>query len=669
MRVFSDLNALPSFQNSAVTIGSFDGVHLGHQKILKQLKSIAKDNNGESVVITFYPHPRIFLNPQQTELKLLQSIEEKINRLESIGIDNLVIVPFDKIFSSQSPEDYIHNFLIDKFHPKSIVIGYDHKFGKNRAGNIELLKKELNQKDISIIEIQKEEINDLAISSTKVRKAIATGDMQLAADLLGHNYSLYGTVKEGEKLGKQLGFPTANLKLDEVHKLIPEQGIYAVTVDLPKMNKFGLEGMMYIGQRPTVDHINELTIEVNIFDFDDNIYEHPIQVDIKKYIRGDQKYNSFDELKSAIQLDQQNVQAYFSSIKKKPTVTKAPEVAVVILNYNGKDHLAKYMPSVLKTKYDNLRIVVADNASTDDSVEFLKINYPNIELQLLDENYGFTGGYKKSLAMIDSEYLVLLNSDVRVEVNWLEEAMKVITKNPSIAVVQPKIRSDRDPVYFEYAGAAGGWIDRWGFPFCRGRLFQTLEKDLNQYDDEINIFWASGCAFLVRNEVYKKVGGLDPQFFAHLEEIDLCWRIQRMGYQIKFAPKSIVYHLGGGTLSYQNPRKTFLNFRNSLIMVAKNKSGFSLFANIVIRLLLDGVAGIKFLLSGQPKDCWAIIRAHFSFYGKIGTIRKRRAIESLAISTNQLNHKIKIAGWYQHSIVYEYFIKGKKYFSDLNGEK
>jgi len=669
MRVFSDLNALPSFQNSVVTIGSFDGVHLGHQKILQQLKSLAAANNGESVVITFYPHPRIFLNPQQTSLKLLQSIDEKINRLESLGIDNLVIVPFDKTFADQSPEDYIHNFLLDKFNPKHIVIGYDHKFGKNRAGSIDLLKKELDQKEIEIIEIQKEEINDLAISSTKVRNAIGAGNMQLATELLGHNYSLYGTVKEGEKLGKQLGFPTANLKLDEKHKLIPEQGIYAVTVDLPKINKFELRGMLYIGQRPSVDHINELTIEVNIFDFNENIYEQEINIDIKEYIRGDQKYDSLDELKSAIQTDQESVLTYFDSLKKKSDDLNVPEVAVVILNYNGQEHLARYLPSVLKTNYKNLRIIIADNASTDDSVSFLKSTYPNVELQLLDKNYGFTGGYAKSLALIDSEYLVLLNSDVRVEPDWLNEAMKVISKDESIAVVQPKIRSDRDPEYFEYAGAAGGWIDRWGFPFCRGRLFQTLEKDSNQYDNETNIFWASGCAFLVRNEVYKKAGGLDPQFFAHLEEIDLCWRMQRMGYQIKFAPKSIVYHLGGGTLSYQNPRKTFLNFRNSLIMIVKNKRGLSLISNVFVRLILDGVAGVKFLLSGQPKDCWAIVKAHFSFYGKTLNVMKRKKIESMAISKHGLQNNHKVSGWYTKSIVFQYFIKGKKHFSDLDGKK
>ncbi len=670
MRVFTDLNALPQFRNSVVTIGSFDGIHLGHQKIISKITQLAQEEDGESIVITFHPHPRIVLSKGTADLKLLHSIEEKIYWLNQYKVDNLIIVPFNESFSNQSPADYIHNFLLKNFNPKHIVIGYDHKFGKNRAGNIDLMKAELGIDGPEVFEIQKEEINNLAISSSKVRKAITEGEMMKAKELLGHSYTLRGEVVTGEKLGKTLGFPTANIKLDEKYKLIPQQGIYAVTVAIEGNEKTALKGMLYIGDRPSLNHLTNLSIEVNIFDFDEDIYGKKIMLQIEKFIRGDKKYDSLDALKAAIAEDKISVESFFNAEQKNPAIKKTnkidPEVAVVILNYNGKEHLEKYLPSVLQTDYSNLRIIIADNASTDDSIDLLKRKFPNTELQLLDKNYGFTGGYAHSLSVIDSEYIVLMNSDVRVEKNWLQEAMKVITSDETIAVVQPKILSDKKPTHFEYAGAAGGYIDRWGFPFCRGRLFDTLEEDKHQYEEESDIFWASGCAFLIKNDLYKKVGGLDPQFFAHLEEIDLCWRIQRMGYSIRYAPKSIVYHLGGGTLSYQNPKKTFLNFRNSLIMITKNKHGLSLFINIIVRLKLDGIAGIKFLVSGRPMDCWAIIKAHFSYYSKFFQIRKRKIYESKAISVGRNTEKIKIKGIYKKSIVADYFLRGIQHFSDID---
>ena len=665
MKVHIDLTKLPTFRNSVVTIGSFDGVHLGHQKILSKLKRKAIQYKGESVVLTFHPHPRLVLQPERKDLKLLHSLPEKIATLEKYGIDHLIVVPFDKAFSSQSPTDYVHNFLLKNFNPACIVIGYDHKFGKDRSGNIDLLKKEI-PKAIEIIEIEKEELNDLAISSTKVRNAIAEGNMQLATSLLGHNYTIQGKVVKGLQLGKSLGFPTANIKVNDDHKLIPAQGIYAVTASIASIEKTDISGMLYIGQRPSIENETALSIEVNLFDFDKNIYEQEIILKIEKFIRGDKKFESLADLSAAIAADKISVESHFQSVKKKQSVLNNPEVAVVILNYNGADHLAEYLPSVINSDYDNLRIIVVDNASTDNSVKLLKKNFPNIELQILPENYGFTGGYAKSLSVIDSEYLILLNSDVRVTSDWISQAMNVILGDDAIGVVQPKILSDKKPRYFEYAGAAGGWLDKWGYPFCRGRLFDTLEVDKNQYDQSETIFWASGCAFLIRNEVYKKVGGLDTQFFAHLEEIDLCWRIQRMGYQIKLAPKSVVYHLGGGTLSYQSPRKTFLNFRNSLIMVLKNKNGIGLYINIFIRLVLDGIAGLKFLLSGKPAFCWAILKAHFSFYGRISNTLKRKSFEEKMIAKNKLPGSANIQGQFKGSIVFQYFIKGKKYFSDLN---
>jgi len=341
------------------------------------------------------------------------------------------------------------------------------------------------------------------------------------------------------------------------------------------------------------------------------------------------------------------------------------EVAIVILNYNGAKHLRQYLPSVLKTEYANLRIIVADNCSTDDSLALLQSEFPQVELIKLTSNYGFTGGYIRALKQVDSPYLVLMNSDVRVTPNWLAEAMAVMESHPRIAAVQPKILSDQKPTHFEYAGSAGGMIDKWGYPFCRGRLFDEIEEDLGQYEESTPIFWASGCSLLIKNEVYKNAGGLDPVFFAHLEEIDLCWRIQRMGHQIQYAPKSVVYHLGGGTLSYQNPRKTFLNFRNSLFTIVKNKQGFSAFSNIFIRLVLDGVAGVQFLLKGRFGDLFAILKAHGSFYKHLPKILRRKKLESELISEHGVPGVNQLSGRYPGSIVFSYFIKGIKKYSDL----
>jgi len=350
--------------------------------------------------------------------------------------------------------------------------------------------------------------------------------------------------------------------------------------------------------------------------------------------------------------------------------TNLDEVAIVILNYNGARHLQQYLPSVLKTDYSNLRIIVADNCSTDDSLAVLASEFPQVQIIKLSSNYGFTGGYIRALEEVDSPYLVLMNSDVRVELNWLSEAMNCMRRDEYIAAVQPKILSDQRPTHFEYAGAAGGMIDKWGYPFCRGRLFDELEEDLGQYNESTPIFWASGCALLIKNEVYKNAGGLDPVFFAHLEEIDLCWRIQRMGYAIQYAPKSVVYHLGGGTLSYQNPRKTFLNFRNSLFTIVKNKTGFSAFSNVFIRLVLDGVAVLQFLLKGRFGDFFAILKAHGSFYKHLPKVIRRKSLEKKLIEDAlQRQHKDsrgkELPGKYPGSIVFSYFLKGIKKYSDL----
>jgi len=344
------------------------------------------------------------------------------------------------------------------------------------------------------------------------------------------------------------------------------------------------------------------------------------------------------------------------------------KVAIVILNWNGKQLLQQFLPSILENSRHLAEIIVADNASTDDSIAYVKENYKEIKIIENSDNGGYAKGYNDALQHVQADIYALVNSDIEVSPGWLEPIIKQFESAPKTAAIQPKILDYKNKINFEYAGAGGGFIDKYGYPYCRGRVFSTIEKDEGQYNDTIDIFWASGACFFIRSEIFHSLNGFDESYFAHQEEIDLCWRIQRMGYLIKYAPKSVVYHLGGGTLSYQNPRKTFLNFRNSLIMVSKNKSGFELFINVFIRLILDGIAGVKFLLSGRPKDCWAIIKAHFSYYGKFSSIRQRKQFEERAIFTNKLSGPNTVHGIYPRSIVFDYFLKGIKHFSQLHGK-
>jgi GT2 family glycosyltransferase len=332
-------------------------------------------------------------------------------------------------------------------------------------------------------------------------------------------------------------------------------------------------------------------------------------------------------------------------------------VAVVILNWNGKSFLEKFLPSVISNSI-GANIYVADNASSDGSLDYLKENYPTIKLIDNDENLGFAGGYNKALEKLDEEFFVLLNSDVEVTPSWLEPIVQLFESDSNVAACQPKILSYHDKSSFEYAGAAGGFIDKFGYPFCRGRMFDTLEKDNGQYDSVEEIFWATGACLFIRSKVYKELGGLDADFFAHMEEIDLCWRIKRAGYSIKVQPASVVYHVGGGTLSKSNPFKTFLNFRNGLELLAKNLPKNQLVPKLFIRMTLDGVAAFKFLLSGQGKDFLAVIHAHFGFYGRLRkTLGKRTG------------NYVSVKGQYSGNIVLDYFLKGRKKFSDLPSDK
>jgi riboflavin kinase/FMN adenylyltransferase len=301
MRVFRDLKNLPVFKNSVITIGTFDGVHKGHQKLIERINFLAKQNNGESIIVTFHPHPRIVINPEDKSLRLLNTIEEKIALLEKYAVDNLVVVPFSRDFSEQSAEDYVGNFLVKNFHPQNMVIGYDHKFGKNRSGDFRLLEKMKIDFGYSLEEISKETLDDIAISSTKIRHSLQHGEIKLAIELLGHNYTLTGTVVRGLQNGRKLGFPTANLQVHDDYKLIPKTGIYVVRVKLHSSEVFS--GMLSIGYNPTFEG-KEQTIEVNILDFNRDIYGSSLTLEFVDFIRSEKKFDSLDELIAEMKNDE-----------------------------------------------------------------------------------------------------------------------------------------------------------------------------------------------------------------------------------------------------------------------------------------------------------------------------------------------------------------------------
>jgi GT2 family glycosyltransferase len=329
------------------------------------------------------------------------------------------------------------------------------------------------------------------------------------------------------------------------------------------------------------------------------------------------------------------------------------KLAVVILNYNGRQLLEKFLPSVVAhTPY---KVVVADNHSTDDSVSFLAKKFSEIRVISLPENYGFARGYNEALRQIKAEYYILLNSDIEVTPGWTAPMLALLEQNFAIAACQPKILAYHQKNKFEYAGAAGGFIDFLGFPFCRGRIFSTIEEDKGQYDDAIPVFWASGACLCIRSSVYQQVGGLDDDFFAHLEEIDLCWRILNESMQVYCQPASVVYHVGGGTLSYGHPRKTYLNFRNSIIMLYKNTPAAELLWKMPMKLVLDWVASFKFLTEGVGGDFLAVYKAHFHFFKNFNMWRRKK---------QNVKYK-KVKEIYPKSIVAQYYLMKKKYYSKL----
>ncbi|MFN3918003.1 MAG: glycosyltransferase family 2 protein [Flavobacteriales bacterium] len=332
-------------------------------------------------------------------------------------------------------------------------------------------------------------------------------------------------------------------------------------------------------------------------------------------------------------------------------------VAVVLLNWNGLNHLQEYLPQVVKATGNIAEIVIIDNHSTDESINWVNKHFPEIRCIVNDKNYGFAGGYNKGLTKVKAEVYVLMNTDVRPESNYLDPVLNLFNSNPLIAACQPKIKAIAQPDFFEYAGAAGGFIDKDGFAFCRGRIFDTVEHDSAQYNDNRPIFWATGACLFIRSVDFWSVGGFDEDFFAHMEEIDLCWRLKNRGRQIWYCGESTIYHLGGGTLSYQNNLKAYLNFRNNLFLLYKNHRNSPLFFKLFRRLFIDGIAAIRALFSGKPVMLWVVLKAHFAFYGALGTLRKKR--KTMVIESPDKT------GVYKRSVVFDYFIRKKKHFTDL----
>lgn len=342
-----------------------------------------------------------------------------------------------------------------------------------------------------------------------------------------------------------------------------------------------------------------------------------------------------------------------------------PGVTVLILNWNGKAYLEQFLPSVLSSTYQNFQVLLVDNGSTDGSVEHVKEYFPEVRLLAFNENLGYTIGNNKGLEQITTPYFVVLNSDVEVEPGWLEPLVETMEADPTIASIQPKLKSFHHRREFEYAGGGGGFMDRWGYPFCQGRMFTEAEEDDGQYDTPREIFWATGACSMIRKSVSDQIGFFEEKFFAHWEEIDFCWRARNYGYKIMYQPKSVVYHVGGGTLSRQNPRKTFLNVRNSLATLVMNVPFWKMPIKIYARLVLDGVWGLKSFWNNEFKVLFAIWRAHWAFYFGFFYWLKRRRQKYSGLKKFHRNE----AGIYKGSVVWAHFVKGQKKFSQLDPKR
>jgi GT2 family glycosyltransferase len=338
-------------------------------------------------------------------------------------------------------------------------------------------------------------------------------------------------------------------------------------------------------------------------------------------------------------------------------------IAVVILNWNGLGFLQKFLPGVVgNTAVEGCTIWLADNGSTDGSTEWVADNLKSVQIISLGENHGYAGGYVKALEMINADYYLLLNSDIEVTAGWLEPLAKYMDENVKVAACQPKILAYNRKSHFEYAGAAGGFIDKYGYPFCRGRILNYIEEDKGQYDTSIPVFWASGACMMVRKTAYREAGGLDVRFFAHMEEIDRCWRFHNLGYTVSAVPQSVVYHVGGGTLKYDTPGKSYLNFRNNLFMLYKNLPPKSFRTTLFIRKILDGVAGVVFLFSGKPRHFTSVVRAHYEYY-RAGKWLKAEREKNMELASDKSSFSSLSLN---KSILFLFYFKRIRRFSDID---
>jgi len=337
-----------------------------------------------------------------------------------------------------------------------------------------------------------------------------------------------------------------------------------------------------------------------------------------------------------------------------------PKIAIVILNWNGQKLLLQFLPSIIQfSQKDSTQIIVADNGSTDNSISILRDKFPEVEILDLKLNFGFARGYNEALKQIKADYFVILNSDVEVTSGWLDSPVKIMEEDQTVAAVQPKILSYYQKTHFEYAGAAGGYIDRFGYPFCRGRIFNEVEEDLGQYNNFADIFWATGACMFVRAEYFHLAGGFDADFWAHMEEIDLCWRLKNRGYRIAYTPESTVYHVGGGTLSYDNTQKLFLNFRNNLWLLYKNLPPDQLYSILILRMILDAVAAIKLLTEFNIKGIQAVLKAHYHFYRSLPQLKIKRK------QAEKTGHFRSPSEQLPKSIVIQFYFRKRKRFNDI----
>ncbi len=343
--------------------------------------------------------------------------------------------------------------------------------------------------------------------------------------------------------------------------------------------------------------------------------------------------------------------------------TARPHIAVVVLSYQSRELLRQFLPLLIAYNRPDAEVWVVDNASTDGTAELLAAEFPAVRTLRLAVNRGFTNGYVQSLPQIAADYYVLINSDVAVTPGWLDPLAALLDANPQAAAVQPKILAHRQQTHFEYSGAAGGYLDTWGYPFCRGRIFDTVEADTGQYNDTRAVAWTTGACMMIRADVYHASGGLDNDFYAHMEEIDLCWRLRNQGHTLWVAPASVVYHVGGAVIRYGSHEKQYHNFRNSLLMIVKNEPGLRVWWVLLMHMVLDGVAALRFGLGGQPGFAWAVLHAHLGFYKRLpATLRKRNALQHVhkPVATTT-----KDATVYSGSIIWAYFVRCVKTFSGL----